>query len=278
MSWKTLLQKIIKKENICVAAAHSRLNHLPIELIIKWLDLAIAWIREEGFEPSSFSTYGVSGYHDAKTYPFSDSLRVRLEKLDSGSIKHIGIYGGKAEDVSVSLTNAHVQHAITRIVWSWLSVDNISYDKIMNALSIANDLKLLEYGFSYYSNDRDYYTTPANLSPFDREIDRNNVWVGGEQALRAFKEGRHPIFYLRDVYPLQVLSAEHLSLAVGSYSLKDWINEDQVHGYLKSLKDDKFIWVIEGDQVDAVKAELASHNLLTAYIPKQGSILEMYGK
>ena len=104
------------------------------------------------------------------------------------------------------------------------------------------------------------------------------VWVDGKQALRAFQAGQHPIVFLRDVYPVQVLSAEHLGLRVGPSLLKGWINEDQTDGCLEPLEGVGSVWVITDDQIDAVRAVLASHNLLTAYIPEQDSILEIYGK
>ena len=106
MSWKNLFRKIIRKEDICVVATHSRQQHLSVDLIGRWLDSVVAWVRAEGFEPSSFSTCGVSGYRDAEVYPFSDVLAKRLAKLDSSAIEHVGIYGGEKDNVLATLTNA----------------------------------------------------------------------------------------------------------------------------------------------------------------------------
>jgi hypothetical protein len=94
------------------------------------------------------------------------------------------------------------------------------------------------------------------------EADRIGAWF--REIIGA---NRHMRGYLRDVYPLNVISEPHLSQRVGGMPLADWIGQSPQRGTLRSLPGDAWIWRIDESNVDAVRAELVQTGLLIAYPP-----------
>jgi hypothetical protein len=92
------------------------------------------------------------------------------------------------------------------------------------------------------------------------EADRIGAWFRERMA-----RNRHLTGYLRDVYPLNVISEKHLSQSVAGVRLADWIEKSPARGTLRALAGDATLWRIDETHVEAVRAELAPSGILIAY-------------
>lgn len=90
--------------------------------------------------------------------------------------------------------------------------------------------------------------------------------------------GKHPLDFLRKIYPYQILNSTHLAYKVGSQSLREWIGESKLNGTLEIFSEDLWLWLIPDDRLNEVRNTLVENNLLTIYLHDINRILEDYGK
>jgi hypothetical protein len=79
---------------------------------------------------------------------------------------------------------------------------------------------------------------------------------------------RHLHGFLRDVYPLNVISEPHLEQRVEGLPLADWIKQSPSRGTLRSLPRGAWLWRIDEANTETVRAPLADAGLLIAYLPR----------
>jgi hypothetical protein len=92
------------------------------------------------------------------------------------------------------------------------------------------------------------------------EADRIGSWFRERMT-----EQRHLADRLRDVYPLNVLSAAHLAQPVYGLPLGEWIGQSHERGKLQSLSGGASLWRVEETKLDEVRTALSSSNLSIAH-------------
>lgn len=68
--------------------------------------------------------------------------------------------------------------------------------------------------------------------------------------------GRYKTGDLRDIYPVNVLSAAHFEIEVKGKRLKDWIEMDKRHGNLMQLDEDLWAWHVQKENIMLVRESL----------------------
>ena len=117
----------------------------------------------------------------------------------------------------------------------------------------------LKYGAGYH---RSFELGPAfyalgmisglDYSPAEMaEGDRIGAWFN-----ERLQENRHLAGYLRDIYPLNVLSSAHLEHRLESGCLADWIGQSPERGRLRSLQRGAWLWSVDDDQLEDVRRQL----------------------
>ncbi|MDP4840325.1 MAG: hypothetical protein NWR43_01930 [Alphaproteobacteria bacterium] len=71
---------------------------------------------------------------------------------------------------------------------------------------------------------------------------------------------------IRDVYPLNFLSPQHLKAPIGDQTLEQWIQEDPSRGTLEELLPNFWCWSVDKQNINSVKVALKPHNLLIAHM------------
>tara|TARA_R110002095_G_scaffold179414_1_gene156869 strand:+ start:451 stop:1257 length:807 start_codon:yes stop_codon:yes gene_type:complete len=71
---------------------------------------------------------------------------------------------------------------------------------------------------------------------------------------------------IRDVYPLNFLSPQHLKAPVGDQTLEQWIKSDSTRGTLEEILPDFWCWSVDPQNIEPVKESLKPHNLLIAHM------------
>jgi hypothetical protein len=126
------------------------------------------------------------------------------------------------------------------------------------ARSLAGEIQL-KYGIGYQRSFKlgpEMYAygmvTGLKYSQSDlAEADHIGMWV--RERLDA---NRHLRGYLRDVYPLNVISSCHLARHVEGLSLSQWIEASSDRGQLIYLGKDTFLWEVPDEQISEVRHKL----------------------
>lgn len=147
-------------------------------------------------------------------------------------------------------------------------------------VSSINNFIEIDYAaaFQIYSSDK--FTAEFCLSPFFKtgknggtiSITPNNVSTKDLSIM-----GIHESSYLKDVYPYQIVSEAHLSYKIDGISLKDWIFQSELNGYLFEFGDNKWIWVIDDKVINQIRERLIENNLLTSYMHLSDKKIKRYG-
>lgn len=125
----------------------------------------------------------------------------------------------------------------------------------------------LRYGIGYrrpFSLGPDLYALGMNTAPDYSEAgmlasDRIGAWFR-----ERIDQNRHLQGYLRDVYPMNVLSDPHLRMPVNGVALADWIRTSADRGTLRPLAGGAWLWRVDEQHVPAITAELEQAGLLIA--------------
>ncbi|NCP62835.1 MAG: hypothetical protein GW748_06630 [Alphaproteobacteria bacterium] len=80
------------------------------------------------------------------------------------------------------------------------------------------------------------------------------------------KHSKYQPHMIRDVYPLNFLSPQHLKAKIGSQTLQEWIQSDPSHGSLEKLLPDFWCWSVDEKHIESVKEDLKPHNFLIAHM------------
>ena len=72
--------------------------------------------------------------------------------------------------------------------------------------------------------------------------------------------------YLRDIYPVNVLSRIHLEkIYVGANTLSEWISMSPERGHLNHVSNETWIWELERSEIPKVQKVFAEFGLLIAH-------------
>ena len=96
----------------------------------------------------------------------------------------------------------------------------------------------------------------GNVTISDQESNLISRWD------HTYRKGKYQTGELRDIYPLNVLSAAHNERMVDGKSLFDWIKTDANRGTLTQLGDNLWSWWVEESHIDAVRAALKPTGIL----------------
>ncbi len=159
-------------------------------------------------------------------------------------------------DVFASLISTVEKTMVFCCAQSLPSVDIGHFEEIVRRLAALVDLK---YAIGYerpFELGPDLYAhgmvTGLGYSPEGMaQGDRIAAWM--HERLGA---NRHLHGFVRDVYPLNVLSSSHVSRDVENVSLGQWIQQSADRGDLKQIGGEAWLWNLDHNQIDSVRADL----------------------
>ena len=270
-----------------LVAVHS-CQSLPPELIEQLYDQAVQWMNTLGVHPKTFSSFGVSGFQEAKGYPFAGADK-KLRKRGFKNIASLGLSAAPPvraicevdPRVEFDLINSQVDWSITSIVWSWnakyCSLDKKIIDELIKPL---REVGIVDYAFAASTNSKQYPDIWSSLSAFKilKKKGYELSITSGFSEKKSFEEGRHVIDFLKEIYPFQIISIKHLGYKVGNQTLMEWINSTDKYGVLTEFCEERWLWEIPKEQLPFVRQALIENNLLTLYLPDMSRILKDYAK
>ena len=94
----------------------------------------------------------------------------------------------------------------------------------------------------------------------------NEIMQWGITGLAGPDDPDYRTHMIRDIYPLNFLSPQHLEAQIGSHTLQQWIEENPMRGTLEELLPDFWCWSVESQNIESVKESLKPHNILIAHM------------
>lgn len=231
-----------------------------------WTDYVVNLFKKYGLEPTRM---GIS--------PATQKMRTytrevkKLDKLDTSTITGISIKAtiNNSDDchndqIFTAIFDIGLKPEITSCV---LTLDNafvqLGIDTWNNiAKNMATFFKP-RYGYVY---QRSYKTGPewyalgisCDLKSGDPETEIIALWSKAYRSMKStYKTGD-----MRDVYPINILSASHNERSVEDVPLFDWINADASHGKLTKLSENLWSWFVDEKQIEVVRNILKPTGIL----------------
>ncbi len=126
-----------------------------------------------------------------------------------------------------------------------------------------------QYGYAFqreFKKGPSYYTggTLMGIDSFGQEAQQITNW--GITGLADEDDPDYQPHMIRDVYPLNFLSPQHLNAPIGSQTLQHWILADPSHGTLEELLPNFWSWAVDPHHIEDLKTALKPHNLLIAHM------------
>lgn len=81
----------------------------------------------------------------------------------------------------------------------------------------------------------------------------------------AMRRGENFVRRVVDVFPMQILNAEHLSAIVGRRAMRAWIDAES-WGHLQPVGPDRWLWALSGSDISRVRKRLLGTELMLAKI------------
>jgi hypothetical protein len=274
-----------------VVAIHSKAIRLPASLTEKWYDDSIAWMRGWGQESPNLAFAGVKGFKDADTYAFASADK-RLRRRGFADVPSISLFAKDplalkigacsfSPRFSANLSNSQTQVGGSTCSWAWEDTGAEMIKKVfLKQCQWAYSAGILDYALVLQQSSRMLPEVEAINDPSAKRlvVKRGGVTSSGYSTKKLFESGGHTINYLREIYPLQLLSSVHLSHRMQDKALKEWIESSPNHGVLTPFSKEHWVWEIPTRDIQAVREALSASNLLTLYLPDMSRIYEDYGK
>lgn len=250
----------------CVAlygAKHSTYN------LKGWYEYMLTWFEQCGTSPDMVGVTG-QGF-SKKALPFA-YLNKRLEKKGFQGIESIELYSTVPD--------------YTQLVFGWkLSADlNIK----AKTMTVCFDDNSVGFNFSYLKRlvkelsqfyefqygicyQREFKKGPAlyaygftaGLGYDESDMNEKGLiskWLHDSYDKSSYLEG-----YMRDIYPLNVLSNAHLNKHVGEQPLKEWVLRTSERGTLEQLNESCWIWEVNTRDTANIRCVLGAHRVLICY-------------
>ena len=142
-----------------------------------------------------------------------------------------------------------------------------SFDiKLINHL--VKDLSRIttsKYGYAY---QRDFTKGPlwyprgviSGLEYGNPERKLITKWANAYYYKRIYNTGD-----FRDIYPINIISQEHLDSKIEGQRLEDWVIENPSHGIIEKLDQNLYSWQLQHEEIKIVQKKMQELGLLLSY-------------
>jgi hypothetical protein len=241
-----------------------------------WFAYAERWFAKHGLEPTKMS--GKSG----KNITFQRG-KLNLQKENFKYLKENGVWiGALPPEKYIGTESFDFLFAADLIQLSSPMKGNVCTfcwdDQILPwdeeyIQSLAQDLCQFfkpQYGYAFqrkFKHGPIFYSSGIGAEDGrDRITLEESKEIGRWGIIGIGEHSKYRSEMLRDIYPLNFLSAQHLDGIVEGKSLKQWILDDLQRGSLEEVCPGFWSWSVAPASIDPVREVLKKHNLLIAHL------------
>ncbi len=229
------------------------------------------WFLKSRVIPTHMGLIGDNAGKGMSVIQFNNGKR-RLEKFNFEGFRSIGIHAlpHNWDNTSDYLFYAGIY----------------SHPSRRQTLILCWDDQIIPFEREYVENlakQIDPYIKPAYGYGYQREFEQgpSAYCIGGLRGIDSFSEeadqitkwgneyggskGRYRTGLLRDIYPVNFISEEHIMERVGNFSLQEWINLSPNHGELRALNDHLWSWHVPSQDILLVRESLLSTGILLSF-------------
>lgn len=235
-----------------------------------WFYCIEEWFRQENIKPTKIDYTGKNGVKGRSTIKFENGKKqlesCNFEGIDgiwvSATLPHVGI------EMIDFMFAAHLDCSSTRGTFMLCWDDQVTKFERGYLENLAKSSYLYlqpAYGYSY---QREFQYNPS-FYPFGmtggNSISREEEVQITKWQVEYSGNGNYKTGMLRDIYPINFLSANHMRIEIEGQKLLDWIQSNSSHGDLEQLLPDLWSWWIPKEDIEIVKQPFISSGLLIAY-------------
>lgn len=170
-------------------------------------------------------------------------------------------------DISFSFSNKETVWEMNYIDIQFLdSFLNIKDELLVDILRSMFRVISVEYGIGFQLNG---YTSYAFNYVFSLDNSKIFMYENASKWLYQlpFRTEEEPYYIkkLRMVYPINIVSIEHLNQPVLTKTLENWILEEKRNGQLIVLNAKNKLWIVENDELDRINNILGKAGLLISW-------------
>lgn len=232
-----------------------------------WLDLGIRLFDKTATVPD-WANFGSSA-SNAKQVTF-DQLKRRIASASTSGINVAQAmvtrpgYTQLTFGWTVQAAYNTVKHKTILYCWDD-RLFNWSSEWICEIFAALSSVCNPTYGIAYQRTfklgpDLYAYGMSAGLGFGDldmEEADRIGAWARERRGAM-----RHIHRLLRDVYPMNLVSREHLNAPISDTTLREWISADSRRGILRSCSGDVSLWIVTREAIREIRSALKTAGLL----------------
>jgi len=235
------------------------------------------WIQKNGLLPTKMGGKG------DKSITFSRGKKT-LEKTNFEGVQEQGIW----------IAALPPEEKIVTECFDFLMAGDLDYARGFkkNSCVLCWDDKLIPWDTSYIKDlvkDLHQFCNPKYGYAFQREFkkgpgfypggvisgldhsdetkkERQEITNWGITGLADESDPDYQPHMIRDVYPLNFLSPQHLKAQIGDQALEQWIKSDSTRGSLEELLPNFWCWSVEAAHIESIKEALKPHNILIAHM------------
>lgn len=233
-------------------------------------EVAVSFFSANGVEPDSGKLY-VGKPTNSRILKYS-TVAARIKKAEYANASYVGLYHTIPDYAQLAFgwdvtAGYHARMHRDMYFCCGVAIAQLGVDYVADVIEQISNRTTLTYGIGYslpFQDGPDLYalgmSTGSDYTPEgNRAADRTCAWFR-----ERIGQNRHLQGYLRDVYPLNVISQPHLDKQVQGMPLREWIIASPERGTLRPLAGGAWLWRIEENQVVPIQAELESAGMLIA--------------
>jgi hypothetical protein len=257
----------------------------------QWFDYAVDWLGRAGCAADRVGISGVGYDSEKNVFSFPTALK-KLQSSGFGSVTDISFYVDNSSGTSIIdnwTINLSLSYTHSMIgIFCDNNAFKFSRDDVVQTVLDMKECFDGDYGIYYHRAFRlgpafyPYGTTVglANHGAERKEAERISKWQHARIA--ANKGGLSVSQFLRDIYPMNFLSAHHLKMIVDASTLGEWIGSSSAHGDLSPLSDGLWLWAVDDPNIAEIREQLGRRRLLVCYggydTPSGGPVGHTYGQ
>ena len=239
-----------------------------------WFYFMEKWFEEQGYPATRFSGKGRSNIN------FKNGKRA-LEKDDFGQFETQAIWIGSVwpdNNVGLEYVNCYFstvldchrdfKRNVCHLCWDD-SILPATKDLLKELVKKIESFCKPKYGYFFqmpFGKGPLLYADGSLLGNHFTDKERSEINNWNITGLADLDDPDYKPHMIRDIYPFNFLSPQHLKGDIGDITLEQWILKDPSHGTLEEIAPNFWCWSVEEENIQKIREALRPQNVIIAFM------------